>query len=97
MLKFFPAPGALVRIPGASPSVGDAAPYVGRTLDRATRGYPATGESFDVAPGTETARRLCKLATRDRSLIPADKATADACGLTFTPYELVDGEFQPEV
>lgn len=95
MLKFYPAPGALVRVPGSAPVVGDPAPYVGREFDRANRAYPATGAAFEVAPNTDVARRLCKLAVRDRSVIPADAATAAACGIAFVPHELVDGEFQP--
>lgn len=96
MLSFYPAPGALVRVPGAAPAVGDPAPYLGRRLDRESRSYPPTGDAHSVPEGTDVARRLAKLCARDRSLIPADAATAAVCGVPFVEHELgPSGEFQP--
>lgn len=91
-LRFHPAPGKLVRIPGAVAQVGVPAPYVGRVL--ADRAYVATAEPFEVEADTDAGRRLVKLARRDRSLLPADKATATAVGLPFVEVSLgSDGEF----
>jgi hypothetical protein len=97
-LSFYPRGGAPVRIPGAIQIVGEPAMYVGRTkaaIDGGRFAYPADGRPFRCKPGSATAQRLMKLLRRDQALWPADKETAEHCGVEFVPVSLVDGEWVP--
>lgn len=97
-LKFFARGDLLVTVPGFSPVVGQAPAYVGREFKRidGVAVHPATRDPFTVDSDTPEGRRLVKLAKRDASLWPADKATAEHCGLPFVALAFDDGEWIPE-
>lgn len=69
ILRFDPVPGYEVPLPGYPVTVGQPLRLV------------TPGTECDAA--SEVGRRLSKLAIRDGSVAPADKATADALGLPF--------------
>ncbi len=96
-LKFYARGDALVTIPNEQRIVGNPAEYVGRK--RIKEGdnfaYPATRDPFVCPP--EMAPRLAKLTRRDNSLWPADKETAQACGVGFKKVEYSGGEWIPEI
>jgi hypothetical protein len=91
-LKFFARGDALVTVPGVYPQVGQALPRVGRVQgsDGVLR---ATKDPFEVDADSDAGRRLIKLVRRDQSLWPADKATAEACGVEFVELEYKDDEW----
>lgn len=83
-LKFYAREDQLVRMPGVGRGApGQPVPYVGRAFDAKTRGYPATEEPYAVDADSDSGRRLAELCRRDQSLWPADKETAEACGVEF--------------
>jgi hypothetical protein len=63
----------------------------GTTIVDEAASNPATPEAFSCDADTEMGRRLAKLVRRDGSLWPADKATADACGVAFVETVFQDG------
>jgi hypothetical protein len=83
-LSFLAREDQLVRVPGIGRgAVGQPVPYVGRVFDAKTRGYPATEEPYVVDADSDSGRRLAELCRRDQSLWPANKETAEACGVEF--------------
>jgi hypothetical protein len=84
-------------VPGLVPAIGQAESYVGRTFDAKTRGNPATKEAFEIDSDSDAGRRLAKLCRRDACLWPADKATAEACGVEFVELEFRDGVWAPKL
>lgn len=91
-LRFFAKDDLLVNVPGAQPGTGAPPRYVGRTLvigDDKVPGYPSTGEAFECDSESFTGRELMRRMRADVAdgygapLTPADKATADACGVEF--------------
>ena len=82
-LKFRAVEGLMVYIPGSVQVVGQAARFVGRVLKD---GEYRIAEPFECAPEAEEARRLAKCARRG-DVAPADKFTADFCGLPFADPE----------
>lgn len=100
MLKLYPREEQVCYMPGPK-TRGAAPPYVGRkTVQPSKPGEPvrhvARMEPAEVDPNhpedatRKRAVRLMKLC-RDGALWPADKATADACGVPFVAVEH-DGE-----
>lgn len=98
-LRFFAARDALVHerhADGSSmqQSIGSPDRFVGRTFDAAKRGYPATKEPYECAEGTGEATYLireCKVG----DLHPADKHTAEVCGVELPSLEFKDGVHIP--
>lgn len=95
MLKLIPAPGHLVRTPGAIATVGDPAPYFGRRFDADLRGYPASGVVVEVDPDTDAGRQLIRCAVVDGGVLPFDVETAAVIGVPFVAYEHHGGEWEP--
>jgi len=95
-LRFHPRDDLLVRVPGFVPRVGQPDQYVGRRFDAEKHGHPASPTAYEVDADSDAGRRLAKLCRRDNALWPADKATADFCGVTFVPVEFQDGVFVPK-
>jgi len=95
-LRFYARDDLLVSVPGARPLKGQAPQYVGRKFipgDGKAAGaqHPASDTPFESDSDTDEGRRLVQLTSRDAALWPADKATADACGLEFVAVEVKDG------
>ncbi len=95
MLKFYAREG-LARLPGVPPIIGVAARYLGREFVPASKdsppSYPAIREGFSCEPGSllaDVAAKHC----RKGAFWPADRATAEACGVPFVEVEFADGEF----
>jgi hypothetical protein len=98
-LSFWAKSDLLVPIPGFRPSANLPPDYVGRgyAKDEATgrHGHPALAEPFRCDSETDVGRRLVLLTRRDDCLLPADEATAQACGKRFIAHELSDGVMVP--
>lgn len=96
-LSFWAKADQLVPVPGYKPAPGTPPAYVGRTVLPVgeTAGFPAVAEPFTCDSESEIGRRLLLLACRDACLIPADAATARACGVVFKAHELRDGVMVP--
>ncbi len=100
-LKFYPKDDSIVYVPNF-PKVRGAIPqYVGRTFvpSDGTKGasFPASAEPFECDSEDENgAALLAKFRRGKRDLWPADKATADACGVEFVPVEVKDGIVVPK-
>jgi len=99
ILSFHPKRGAMPKWPGKGPG---SYPYVGRSFDVDTRANRANKSPASLpahgADGrlTDDARRLVELCARDGDLLPADKATAEFCGVAFVALEQdADGEWAP--
>ena len=101
-LKFYARGDALVTVPGVYPAIGQALPRVGRIQDpvqplkvgeSGLSRLKATKDPFEVDADSDAGRRLIKLVRRDQSLWPADKATAEACGVEFVELEFKDDEW----
>lgn len=86
-LSFFPTAGQLVTMPDSRPMVGQLPKYVGRTYDPKTRQHKANDKPFECEMTGKRGRRLMKLARRDKSLLPSNKDTAVACGVSFVKPE----------
>jgi hypothetical protein len=111
MLRFHARPGHTVSWPGTK-FAGQRARYVGRTtkIEKDAAGavvaisHPAVEEPACVDPDSkdrferEKAARLLRLMAIEsvKPLLPADEATAKACGIPFVPVELRDGEWLPK-
>lgn len=67
--------------PYAHMIVGQAKRYLGRKYDPETKEYKLSGP-YECEEGTPEAKR-CKLFVRRGEAVPADKSTADACGVPF--------------
>lgn len=93
MIKFYAKGNTLVRVPGAQPRPGQPDVYVGRTFDSDSRGYPAVNEVFEIDEKSDSGKRLIRLVNVDKCLYPADKNTADLCGVEFIPVEFKSGVF----
>jgi hypothetical protein len=94
-LKFYARGDALVTVPGVYPAIGQALPRVGR--EQGSDGVlRATKEPFEADSDSDAGRRLIKLVRRDQSLWPADKVTAEACGVEFIELTQRDGEWVPK-
>jgi hypothetical protein len=100
-----------VSVPGANGKAGQFARYVGRSTkverdsDKVTGiSHPAIAEAveYDTESKDRTERdraaRMLRLMMIEveKPLIPADEATAKACGVKFEPVELRDGEWLPK-
>lgn len=95
-LAFYAKDDDLVYVPDFPRMKGSIPQRVGRSFvpGDATKGaqHPATTEPFVC--DSEDANGVALLAAfrrGRRSLWPADKATADACGVEFVPVEVKDG------
>jgi len=95
-LRFFAREGLLVTEPGAVRCVGQHLRYVGRVYDHATRQLVAAEVPSEYDPASGAGQRLIKITHRDRSLWPADEATAHACGVPFVPVVYTDGQWEPQ-
>lgn len=89
-LSFYARGDLLVTVPGVYPQIGQALPRVGRQL-ASDGSLPATKEAYVTDSNSDEARRLIKLTRREGALWPADKETADACGLPFVELTFKDG------
>lgn len=102
-LSFYAKPGHCVHWPGLK-ATGQAVDYVGRDLVRGDKdkgfaaAHPASKEPVKVDAASDEARRFIKVCRRDAALWPADKATAEACGVAFVEVALSadDGEWHPK-
>lgn len=100
-LRFYPKDDELVYVPNF-PKVRGAIPqYVGRKFVPAdgTNGasFPASDEPFECDSDDENGRALLnKFQRGKRGLLPADKATADACGVEFVAVEIKGGVAVPK-
>lgn len=87
----------LVSVPGSRARQGQPPEYVGRKFVRADldkgmgASHPATPEPFECDSESDVGQRLRQLTRRDGSLWPADKETADLCGVEFVPVTVKDG------
>lgn len=97
MLRFYAKSDTLVRIPGAQPRPGQPDMYVGRKFDLEKRAYPAVDEAFEVDEDSDAGKRLMRLVRVDKCLYPADKKTADLCGVEFINVEFESGSFVEKV
>ena len=93
MIKFYAKENQLVRIPGAQPRPGQADCYVGREYDAENRGYAISAIPYETDENSDAGKRLIRLARLDNCLIPADKYTADLCGMEYVPVEFKSGVF----
>lgn len=100
-LRFYAAGDSLVheRNPDGSsmPAVrGQHARYVGRSYDPATRGYPASSDPYVVDSDTCAGEVVyLKRCVADGDLVPADAATAAACGVSFARVVVKSGVAVP--
>ena len=94
MLRFIASGDTLVLVPGAAQVPGQAPKYVNRILQ--DRAFPAVQEPYqcDEAVSPQRAQRL-KKHCRNGDLLPADRATAAACGVPFVEHEFRDGAWTP--
>lgn len=79
-LKFLPAGDAMPLVPYVPLAVGQPARYIGRKHDPSTGNYPLTGKPFECDSETKEARRCVKFVRRG-DCVPADKQTAEFCGV----------------
>lgn len=97
-LKFYAREG-LVREPDCRPAIGQAARYLGRefvpsvivgkqVVENAK--HPATKDGFECDADSDVARVAVKNAKKG-AFWPADKATAEHCGIEFADLEFADG------
>lgn len=97
-LKFYAREDQLVRVPGVGRGAqGSPASYVGRTFDQKTRGYPAIEDGAAIDSDSKEGKRLAELCKRDGCLWPANKETADFCGVEFVVVEFKDGVWSRKV
>lgn len=101
-LRFYAKDDELVYVPNSPKRAGSPPRYVGRSFvpgDAATgtpASYPATPEPFECDSEDENGRELLGRFKRGRrSLLPADKATADACGVAFVAASVKEGVAVP--
>lgn len=98
-LKFFAREDLLVTVPGSRPMRGQAPEYVGRKFipGDGTVGaqFPASEKPYECEADSDEGRRLVLLTRRDSALWPADKETADACGVEFSAVSVKDGVALP--
>jgi hypothetical protein len=99
-LRFFAKDDAMVPVPGVPRVAGQPKQYVGRRLVRAEGkppSYPATEEAFEIDSDTDDGRQLVRRVRTEterhdaQPLWPADKATAEACGVPFVAVTVKDG------
>ncbi len=101
-LSFCARGDQLVSLPGEHRIVDQMPRYVGRVAkilnvgDKKAAAFPAAPDPFCCDSDSDTGRRLTKLCTRDGSLWPADRETAEHCGVDFVPVEHRDGEWIPK-
>jgi hypothetical protein len=81
-LRFIPNGDAMPLQPGVLLFQGQPKRYIGRTFDPATKTHPL-GDPYECDSDSPEAYR-CKVFLRRGEVLPADKATADACGVSFT-------------
>lgn len=95
-INFYAKGDLLFPVPGTILIVGAPHKYVGRYHDVESRSYPAKGshESFDDS--TTEGRRILKVMRRESPLYPADKETADRCGVPFVELTYDCGEWKPK-
>lgn len=93
-LKFLAKDDQLVTEPGTTNLAGQVARYIGRVWDDAIHGFPATQTPYECEADSPDGRRLTKLLRRDNCLIPADPATAAACGVEFVPHKFCNGVWE---
>ena len=100
-LRFYAKDDAKLYVPNF-PKVRGAIPqYVGRTFvpSDGTNGasHPASAEPFECDSEDENGKALLnKFQRGKRDIWPADKATADACGVEFLAVEVKDGIAAPK-
>lgn len=94
-LKFHPAPDRVAKKPEARVA-GHAQPYIGRKFDAESREFRALADPAEVPDdGSKRTQRFKRLCAKG-ALLPADEATAQACGVEFVRVEQgADGEFRP--
>ncbi|HEU4544357.1 MAG TPA: hypothetical protein VFR23_24715 [Jiangellaceae bacterium] len=97
-LKFYAKDDELVYVPNAPKRQGQPPRYVGRSLvpgdpDKATMAsFPASAEPFECDSDDANGQELLGRFRRGkRPLWPADKATAEACGVEFVAITIKDG------
>jgi len=99
-LRFYARPGFVLSMPG--PKVAGTAPKsIGRTLrvEEQVISNPAVKEAVEIESSTQEGRRIIRVMrcdAPDYPLWPADKGTADVCGVPYVDVEHVDGEWQPK-
>jgi len=94
-LKFYARADLLELVPDQALFVGNPPRYVGRAyvvVDGAAS-FPASKDAHECEETSAEAHVLKIRCRRDASLWPADKHTADACGVEFTPVDFQDGEW----
>ena len=82
-LRFKPRGDAMPMVPLAAHAVGQPKRYIGRKLNPDSGEYELTGKSYECDEDSPEARRIIKLMRRDGDILPADAATAKACGVEF--------------
>ncbi len=87
MIKFYAKGDQLVRVPGAQARPGQPDMYVGRDFEPESRGYRVNDTGYECDENSDAGKRLLRLTRLDNCLIPANKYTADLCGVEFTSTE----------
>lgn len=87
MIKFYAKADLLVRVPGAQAMPGQPDMYVGRDFDAESRGYRINSTGYECDENSDSGKRLLRLVRLDNCLIPADKYTADLCGIELPSAE----------
>jgi hypothetical protein len=100
MLRFHARPGHCVRYPERR-AAGQLYNFIGRKYDATTRDNAATDEPFEIDEAhadddTRKAARHLMTKCRDGDLLPADEATARACGVAFEPLAKVADGWAPK-
>ena len=100
-LRFYARPGYMCSMPG--PKVQGTAPrYIGRArpvVEEKQINNPATREPAVIESTTPEGKRVMRQMlcdAPDYPLWPADRETAQACGVPYVDVELQEGEWQPK-
>lgn len=97
-LRFYAREGHVVRAPGEK-QFGQVTPAVGRKNVKGEHGieHPAMDEPTVIDSASPLGKRIvrwCRSSPSDPPMWPADEVTAQACGLTFKPFERTEyGEY----
>jgi len=83
-LSFLPLGDAMPLEPYAPMAVGQPARRIGRKFNPETGAHDLPGAPYVCESGSKEAARCLKLMSRDKSIRPADEATAKALGVAFT-------------
>ena len=94
-LKFYAKNDLLVPVPEVILIVGAPHKYVGRHHDPSTRSYPANELPDSYDSESREGKRLKKLVRREQCLFPANKETAQFCGVPFVNFTYdISGEWK---